>query len=57
MQVGLALSFVAVIKNGEFDIEVYKDSFNQYFFPIRDTQPFQGTWLSAPGFPRRLTVV
>jgi hypothetical protein len=54
MQVGLALSFVAVIKNAEFDIDVYKDSFNQYFFSHKGYTTVSGDMVVRPRLPKEI---
>lgn len=52
MQVGLALSFAAVIKNAEFNLDVYKDSFNQYFFSDKGYTTASGDMVIRPRLPK-----
>ena len=54
MQVGLALSFAAVIKNAEFDLDIYKDSFNQYFFSNKGYTTVSGDMVVRPRLPKEI---
>jgi hypothetical protein len=55
MQVGLLLSFAAVIKNTEFDLDVYEDSFNQYFFSDKGYTTVSGDMVVRPRLPKKIT--
>ena len=53
MQVGLALSFVAVIKNcNDLDINRYGDSFNQYFFSKKGYETVSRDLVVRPKLPK-----
>ena len=53
MQVGLALSFVAVIKNCKgLDINLYGDSFNHYFFSKKGYKTVSGDAVVRPKLPK-----
>ena len=53
MQVGLALSFVAVIKNCKgLDINRYGDSFNHYFFSKKGYETVSGDSVVRPKLPK-----
>ena len=53
MQVGLALSFVAVIKNcNDPDINRYGDSFNHYFFYKKGYETVSGDLVVRPKLPK-----